>query len=114
MTFAELKLLILPVLVFALFFGFEYHGTRWHSLLTDEMHAALQTLTWLAGGWLLMRTIQAFVWQRRQKHFSGPPPMLLQHTVNILILALAIAGVAHSVFNAPLTGFWATSSVFGI
>jgi small-conductance mechanosensitive channel/CRP-like cAMP-binding protein len=114
MTFAELKLLILPVLVFLLFFGFEYHGTRWHALLTDEMHAALQTLTWLSGGWLLIRTIQAFVWQRRQKHFTGAAPKLLQHTVNILILALAIAGVAHSVFNAPLTGFWATSSVFGI
>jgi CRP-like cAMP-binding protein/small-conductance mechanosensitive channel len=114
MRYAEIKLLVLPVLLFVLFFGVEYHGTRWHALLTDEMHYALQTLTWLAGGWLLIRTIQAFVWQRRQKHFSGAAPMLLQHTVNILILALAIAGVAHSVFNAPLTGFWATSSVFGI
>src|SRR5580693_8112058 len=98
MTFAELKLLILPVLVFALFFGFEYHGTRWHALLTDEVHAALQTVTWLAGGWPMIRTFQAFVWQRRQKHFTGAAPKLLQHTVNILVLALAIAGVAHSVF----------------
>jgi small-conductance mechanosensitive channel/CRP-like cAMP-binding protein len=114
MRYAEIKLLILPVLLFLLLFGFEYHGMRWHALLTEEMHNALQTLTWLAGGWLLIRTIQAFVWQRRQKNFAGAAPKLLQHTVNILILALAIAGVAHSVFNAPLTGFWATSSVFGI
>jgi len=114
MRYAELRLLILPILVFLLFFVAEYHGTRWHALLTDEMHYALQTLTWLSGGWLVIRMIQAFVWQRRQKHFSGAAPMLLQHTINILILAIAIAGVAHSVFNAPLTGFWATSSVFGI
>src|SRR5580658_8348317 len=114
MRSAEIKLLILPVLLFLLLFGFEYHGTRWHALLTREMHSALQTLTWLAGGWLLMRVIQAFVWQRRQKRLSGPAPMLLQHTINILILALAIAGVAHAVFDQPLTGFWATSSVFGI
>jgi small-conductance mechanosensitive channel/CRP-like cAMP-binding protein len=114
MRYAEIKLLILPVLLFLIFFGVEYHGTSWHARLTDEMHYALQTLTWLSGGWLLIRTIQAFVWQRRQKHFSGAAPMLLQHTVNILIFALAIAGVAHAVFNQPLTGFWATSSVFGI
>jgi small-conductance mechanosensitive channel len=114
MSYAETRLLILPVLLFLLLFGIEYHGTRWHALLSDEMHYALQALTWLAGGWLVMRTIQAFVWQRRQKHLSGAAPMLLQHTVNILILALAAAGIAHSVFNQPLTGFWATSSVFGI
>jgi small-conductance mechanosensitive channel/CRP-like cAMP-binding protein len=114
MRYAETRLLILPVLLFLFFFGIEYHGTRWHALLTDEMHYALQTLTWLSGGWLFMRTIQAFVWQRRQKHLSGAAPMLLQHTVNILILLLATAGIAHSVFNQPLTGFWATSGVFGI
>lgn len=114
MRSAETKLLILPILLFLLVFGFEYHGTRWHALLNDEMHYALQVVTWLAGGWLVMRLIQAFIWQRRQKHFSGAAPMLLQHTINILILALAVAGIAHSVFNAPLTGFWATSSVFGI
>jgi len=114
MRYAEAKLLILPFLLFLFFSGIEYHGTRWHALLNNEMHYALQTLTWLSGGWLFMRTIQAFVWQRRQKHLSGAAPMLLQHTVNIVILALAGAGVAHSVFNQPLTGFWATSGVFGI
>jgi small-conductance mechanosensitive channel/CRP-like cAMP-binding protein len=114
MRYAETRLLILPVLIFLVFFGIEYQGMRWHASLTSEMHIALQILMWLSGGWLLMRIIQAFVWQRRQKHFSGAAPMLLQHTVNILILALAVAGIAHSVFNAPLTGFWATSSIFGI
>ena len=114
MGYAEARLLILPVLLFLLLFGIEYHGTRWHALLTNEMHAALQVLTWLSGGWLVMRIVYAFVWRRRQKHLSGAAPMLLQHTVNILIIALAVAGIAHSVFNAPLTGFWATSSIFGI
>ena len=114
MRYTEIKLLILPVLLFLIVFVAEYHGTRWHALLTREMHFALQTLTWLSGAWLVIRIVHAFVWQRRQKHFSGAAPMLLQHTVNILILALAIAGLAHAVFNQPLTGFWATSSVFGI
>ncbi len=114
MRYSEIKLLIVPVLVFLFLFVAEYHGMRWHALLNDEMHNALQTLTWLSAGWLAMRTIQAFVWQRRQKNLSDAAPMLLQHTVNILVFALAAAGIANSVFNQPLTGFWATSGVFGI
>ncbi len=58
--------------------------------------------------------LRAFYWQRRPKHLAGPAPMLMQHTVNILVLAVASAGIAKAVFGLPLTGFWATSSVVGI
>ena len=115
MRYADIKLLIVPILLFLIFFGAEYRGTRWYGMLRPEMHYALQTLVWLSGAWLFMRLIRAFVWQRRHKHLSGAaPPMLLQHTVNLLILALAVAGVAQWVFNRTLVGFWATSSVLGI
>jgi small-conductance mechanosensitive channel/CRP-like cAMP-binding protein len=115
MRYTEIKLLIVPFLVFLIFFGVDYPGMRWYALLNHETHYVLQTLVWVSGAWLFMRLIRAFVWQRRQNHLSGAaPPLLLQHTVNLLILALAAAGIMQSVFNQPLTGFWATSGVVGI
>jgi MscS family membrane protein len=39
--------------------------------------------------------------------------MLMQHTFNILILASAAIVIAKTIFNVPLTGFWATASVVG-
>lgn len=114
MRYAELKLLIVPVLLFLLFFGVEYHGMRWYEL-HNQTHRALQTLLWAAGAWVFMRLIRVFVWQRRRQGLSGAaPPMLLQHTVNLIIVALVSAGIARSVFNLPLTGFWATSGVIGL
>ena len=88
MRYTEIKLLIVPLLVFLIFFGVDYPGMRWYALLNHETHYVLQTLVWVSGAWLFMRLIRAFVWQRRQNHLSGAtPPLLLQHTVNLLILA---------------------------
>ncbi|HWE52603.1 MAG TPA: mechanosensitive ion channel family protein [Bryobacteraceae bacterium] len=114
MRYSEARLLAIPTLLLAIFFFVEYHQTRWYAFFSQEAHYALQTLTWLAGAWVLMRMIRVFFWQRRPKHLSGPAPMLMRHTVNILILAIATAGIAKTIFNQPLTGFWATSSVVGI
>jgi CRP-like cAMP-binding protein/small-conductance mechanosensitive channel len=115
MRYAEIRLLVIPILLFLIFFGVEYHQTRWYYLMSEEAHYALQTLTWLSGGWLVMRLTRVFFWQRRQKRLAGAaPPMLLQHTFNLIVLSLAVAGIAHAVFGQPLTGFWATSSVVGI
>jgi len=114
MPINEIKPLFFPILLFVIFFGAEYHQTRWTVQLSVEEHYALQTLSWISGAWVIMRMIRAFYWQRRPRQLSGPAPMLMQHTVNILILAIASAGIAKTVFNLPLTGFWATSSVVGI
>jgi small-conductance mechanosensitive channel len=114
MRYSDIRLLIVPIVLFAVFFVAEYHQTPLYALLSREAHYALQTLTWLSGGWVVMRLIRVFFWQRRPKHLAGPAPMLMQHTVNILILAVASAGIAKTIFDLPLTGFWATSSVVGI
>jgi len=115
MRYTEIKLLIFPFLLFLIFFGADSPRTRWYTLLNQQEHHALETLIWASGAWLSMRLIRAFVWQRRPKQLSGAaPPMLLQHIVNLLILAFAAACIAQSVFDQPLTGFWATSGVVGI
>ena len=114
MRYTELKLLIVPVLLFLVFFGVEYHEAHW-DVMRSETHPALQTLLWVAGAWLLARLIRVFIWQRRPKRLTGAaPPRLLQHTVNLIIVALVSAAIAKTVFHQPLTGFWATSGVVGI
>lgn len=115
MRYAEIRLLIVPVLLFLAFLGVEYHGARWYELHGSAAHRAVQTLLWLTGAWVFLRLIRVFVWQRRRKGLNGAaPPVLLQHTVSLAVLALAAAGIAQSVFDQPLTGFWMTSGVVGI
>src|SRR5579863_9832273 len=106
MRYSEIKLLVLPLSLFLILLAGSIYQPRWY---------VLQILLWLAGAWLFSRMIRAFVWQRREKQLGGTaPPMLLQHIINLLILAVAAAGIVQGVFNQPLTGFWATSGVLGI
>jgi small-conductance mechanosensitive channel len=83
--------------------------------ISREAHLGLRTLIFAAVAWLLLRLVRIFVWQRRQHNLQGAAaPALMQLVVNLVVISLAAAAIAHFVFDLPVTGFWATSSVLGL
>lgn len=93
----------------------ELRGELVTAWITQEAHLALRAAILAAGAWLLLRLVRVFIWQRRQHNLQGAAaPALMQLVVNLVVISLAGAAIAHFVFNLPVTGFWATSSVVGL
>ena len=93
----------------------ELRAQRVEAWISQEAHLVLETLLWAASAWLVLRLVRVFVWQRRQHNLQGAAaPALMQLVVNLIVISLAVASTAHFVFQLPVTGFWATSSVVGL
>lgn len=70
---------------------------------------------WLAGAWLVVRLVDAIVWDGLvAPRLGGKVPGLLKDVVAAGIFALALTGVLALVFDLDVTGFWATSGVVGL
>ncbi len=75
---------------------------------------ALNVLAWVAGAVLTARLIQALGWNQVGRNTGKPAPHLLVQITNALIYASAGVGMAGTLFEVPLTGVIATSSVLGL
>ena len=109
------KQLVAPCTLLLILALLELRAHRVEAWITREAHLILQTLLWAASAWLVLRLVRVFVWQRRQHNLQGAAaPALMQMVVNLIVISIAAAATAHFVFELPVTGFWATSSVVGL
>ena len=107
--------LVAPVTLLLLLALLELRAQRVTAWITQEAHLALRTFLWATSAWLVLRLVRVFVWQRRQHNLQGAAaPALMQMVVNLIVIGIGIAATAHFVFDLPVTGFWATSSVVGL
>jgi len=75
----------------------------------------LQTLTVVAGLFLLIRLINLFVWDRLVTRALGAPvPRLVKDLSSLLICLIGITIIVGVVFEQPVMGIWATSGAFGL
>ena len=75
---------------------------------------ALNTLAWIAGAVLAARLVEALGWNQVGRKTGKPAPHLLVQITNVLIYVSAGIGMAGTLFEIPLTGAIATSSVIGL
>ncbi len=109
------KQLVAPCTLLLILALLELRAHRVEAWITEEAHLVLQTLLWAASAWLVLRLVRVFVWQRREHNLQGAAaPALMQMVVNLVVICIAAAATAHFVFQLPVTGVWATSSVVGL
>ncbi|MFN0157381.1 MAG: mechanosensitive ion channel family protein [Bacteroidota bacterium] len=76
---------------------------------------AVQVGIWLSAGWMLIRCINFFLWDRIvARSIGGRVPGLLKTITAFAIGSIAVAGVVGVVFDLPVMGFFATSGVVGL
>ncbi len=75
---------------------------------------ALNMLAWVAGAILAARLVQALGWNQVGRNTGRHAPYLLVQITNVLIYTAAAIGMAGVLFEIPLTGAIATSSVIGL
>lgn len=104
--------LLIPLL--AVQFGFPKYLAS--STGMDPHHAwlALNMMAWLAGAVLAARLVQALGWNQVGRKTGKHAPYLLVQITNVLIYISAVVGMAGMLFEIPLTGAIATSSVIGL
>lgn len=73
---------------------------------------AVGILWWLAGAWMLVQCMTAFVWQGVLRGITLP--RLLTDAVAGIVWILALFAIVSVVFNQPVTGLLATSGVVAI
>jgi small-conductance mechanosensitive channel/CRP-like cAMP-binding protein len=71
----------------------------------------IEIFAWIACGWLASGLVQALVWPGLAIRLGHPVPKLLQDIVTSAIIFAVIMSVCGFVFNAPLSGLIAGSSV---
>ncbi len=76
---------------------------------------SILVMLWLSGAALTQAVVNVFIWRGVfSKSMRGEVPKLLVDLCRIFIYLCAITGIAGTVFRYSLTGFWTTSSVFGL
>ena len=71
------------------------------------LDAGLAAAAWLAGGWLLIRTLDTALWRRRRP----PVPRLLTQLVAAAVWIATVLIIAQAVLVLPLMGILTTSGV---
>lgn len=116
--------LYIPTLFLLGLIGAELLGADWliphFELEQQEMvelsyHRGLWIFIWLLGSYSCQQLLNVFFWQKWiSKSMGGEVPTLLINLSNVCIFAISVAGILGHVFEMSLTGFWTTSSVFGL
>ena len=104
--------LIIPLLAVQL--GF--HTQLANATGVNPHHAwlALNILAWAAGAVLAARLVQVLGWNQVGRKTGKHAPYLLVQITNVLIYVSAVVGMAGTLFEIPMTGAIATSSVIGL
>lgn len=116
----ELLLPTLVLLVFCLAGIYEREivegvGARGFETMKDGVGVALQIGLWLAAGYFTFSVVRIFVLDGLLAGaLGGPAPHLLRDVAGLLLLAVAVTGIARFVFGRDITAFWATSGAVGI
>lgn len=104
--------LIIPLLAVELGFHKQFAS----STGVNPHHAwiALNIVAWVAGAVLAARLVQVLGWNQVGRKTGKHTPYLLVQITNVLIYISAGVGMAGTLFDIPLTGAIATSSVIGL
>jgi len=79
--------------------------------LAGTLEAVVDIFAWFSLGWLAIGLVQIFFWRLAEKVSGHPAPKLLQDIVTSLIIFSMLVGIFGFVFNAPISGLVAGSSV---
>lgn len=104
--------LIIPLLAVQL--GFQTQIASATGVNPHHAWLALNILAWAAGAVLAARLIQLLGWNQVGRKTGKHAPALLVQITNLLIYVSAAAGMAGTLFDIPMTGAIATSSVIGL
>jgi small-conductance mechanosensitive channel/CRP-like cAMP-binding protein len=81
----------------------------------QRLDIALQIGLWLAATYFIFNAVRVFILEGMlAKALGGPAPDLLRDVAGLILLALALTGIARFVFGQEITAFWATSGAVGI
>jgi small-conductance mechanosensitive channel/CRP-like cAMP-binding protein len=76
---------------------------------------ALQIGVWLAAAYFTFSVVRIVVLEGvLAGALGGPAPHLLRDVTGLILLAIAVTGIARFVFGREITAFWATSGAVGI
>ena len=75
------------------------------------VNATVEVFAWLACGWLAISLIGILLWALWERPTGRPLPKLLQDIINTAVIFTIIIYILGSVFNAPISGLVAGSSV---
>jgi small-conductance mechanosensitive channel/CRP-like cAMP-binding protein len=85
------------------------------SQTASVLRKTLLSALWMALAWVVVRVIDAVVWQGVvARRLRGKVPRLLKDVVATVIFLIAISGILGVVFKLDVTGLWATSGVVGL
>jgi small-conductance mechanosensitive channel/CRP-like cAMP-binding protein len=104
--------LMIPLL--ALHFGFHTYFASATGIAPRYPWLALNMLAWATGAVFAARLVQALGWNQVGRTTGKHAPYLLVQMTNVLIYISAVLGMAGILFDIPLTGAIATSSVIGL
>jgi small-conductance mechanosensitive channel len=115
-SFRTIAFLATTLIILLLAVQFGFHQQLAVSTGVNAHHAwlALNILAWIAGAVLAARLVQALGWNQIGRKTGRYAPYLLVQITNVLIYVSAAMGMAGVLFEIPLTGAIATSSVIGL
>jgi small-conductance mechanosensitive channel/CRP-like cAMP-binding protein len=115
-SFRTIAILATTLIILLLAVQFGFHQQLAVSTGVNAHHAwlALNILAWIAGAVLAARLVQALGWNQIGRKTGRYAPYLLVQITNVLIYVSAAMGMAGVLFEIPLTGAIATSSVIGL
>ena len=77
----------------------------------QALSATVEVFAWLVCGWLVISLIGILLWALWERPSGRPLPKLLQDILNTAVIFTVIIYILGSVFNAPISGLVAGSSV---
>ncbi|HEY8993109.1 MAG TPA: mechanosensitive ion channel family protein [Lacunisphaera sp.] len=119
-SFRELFLPALLLLAFSLAWIYEGEimravAPRTFGSAQGGLDIGLQIGLWLAAAYFIFSVIRVLVLDGVMAGaIGGPTPHLLRDVIGLVMLALAVTGIARFVFGWEITAFWATSGAVGL
>lgn len=119
-SFRELFLPTLLLLAFSLTWIYEGEimrtvALRAYGSAQGGLDVALQIGLWLAAAYFAFSVIRVLVLDGVVAGaIGGPTPHLLRDVIGLVMLVLAVTGIARFVFGWEITAFWATSGAVGL
>ena len=119
MIASAIRRLILPVAILlaalaALHFLAANAIGAWAGVSPRGVFVTLAVIGWAASAIVLCRLSKILIWDQLGRTSDRPTPQLLIQITNVLICSTVALTMAAILFNIPLTGAIATSSVIGL
>lgn len=86
----------------------------WTGLSARSIFLAFAIIGWMAGAIIVCRLTELLVWKQVGRGGGPKAPLLLMQITNVLIFCAVGLTMAATLFNIPLTGAIATSSVIAL